>query len=178
MDGVIASLSKLGLIGRSGLTGVVLGSGGASRACVYALLTNGFDVLTILNRSAKRAQEVAIHFQQLNPGKKISYAELTEENLLVALPNASLLVNTIPMSAELLFEVDFASVPEGMKYFDLNYRRNPPLLRVAKRKGISSIDGVLMLVEQAARSFEILTGISAPRKTMMLAAKKQAAHQL
>ena len=172
VDGVIASLSKLGLIGRSGQVGVILGSGGASRACIYALLTNGFDSLTILNRSEKRAVEVARHFSGIFPGKKINHAELTEQNLRVAMQNASLLVNTIPMTAEIPFEVDFTSAPQGMKYLDLNYRKNPPLLRAAKRKGISAIEGSLMLVEQAARSFEILTGISAPRKTMMLAAKK------
>jgi shikimate dehydrogenase len=176
VDGVVASLSKLGLIGHSGQVAVILGAGGAARACVYALLSNGFDKIRILNRSEKRARELASSFSKYFPEKGIVCFGLTSGDLETALPDADLLVNTIPIAVQIPFEVSFVSAQNKIKYLDLNYRKNPPILRAAKRDGVPSIDGALMLVEQAARSFEILTGISAPRKTMMLAAKRQSSH--
>jgi shikimate dehydrogenase len=172
VDGVVASLSKLGLIGRSHQTAVVLGAGGAARACIYALINNGFEIIRILNRNEKRAAKTVSDFSLHFPTKNIEAAGLTKNELEKSLLGADLLVNTIPLVAEFPFELSFISSSKNLKCLDLNYRKNPPILKAAKRDGLVAIDGSLMLVEQAARSFEILTGISAPRKTMMLAAKK------
>jgi len=177
IDGVIASLSKLGLLGRSGLRAVILGAGGAARGCLYAILANGFDFVLILNRSKKRADELGSDFAKRFPAKKIESDVLGAEELETALQNADLVINTIPLTADLHFDLSFRNAKSGLRLLDLNYRRNPPVLHVARKEGITSIDGSLMLVEQAARSFEILTGISAPRKTMLLAAKKEASRQ-
>ncbi len=176
VDGVVASLSKLGLIGRSDQRAVLLGAGGAARACVFALLNNGFRHLKIFNRTEERARELVSNFSKMFPGKEIEFAAMTSQELSTALKDADLLVNTIPISVKILVEINFVSALK-IKCLDLNYRKNPPVLRAAKRDGIPSIDGSLMLVEQAARSFEILTGISAPRKTMMLATKGQTSYQ-
>ena len=70
IDGVVASLSKLGLIGRTGQRAIILGAGGASRACVYALFSNGFDEVKILNRTKDRAEEVAQAFTSSIPWQK------------------------------------------------------------------------------------------------------------
>ena len=70
IDGVVASLSKLGLIGQKGQRAVVLGAGGASRACIYALFSNGFEEVKILNRTKDRAEEVAHAFQSSIPWQK------------------------------------------------------------------------------------------------------------
>jgi shikimate dehydrogenase len=176
VDGVVASLSKLGLIGRSDQRAVILGAGGAARACIFALLNNGFEYVKVFNRTEERARELASNFSKTFPGKEIEFTDMTSQELSTALKNADLLVNTIPISVQIPVEINFASAHK-IKCLDLNYRKNSPVLRAAKRDGIPSIDGSLMLVEQAARSFEILTGISAPRKTMMLAAKRQTSHQ-
>jgi len=175
VDGVVASLSKLGLIGRSNQRAVILGAGGAARACVFALLNNGFQHVKIFNRTEERARELVSNFSKTFPGKEIEFASMTSRELSSALKEADLLINTIPISVQIPAELSFASAHK-IKCLDLNYRKNPPVLRAAKRDGIPAIDGSLMLVEQAARSFEILTGISAPRKTMMLAAKRQTSH--
>lgn len=177
IDGVIASLSKLGVIDHSGHSAVILGAGGAARGCICALLASGFDEITVLNRSEKRAVEVASYFQELYPRKRIRAAPLDSSDLESAFSKASILINTIPLNAKLPFVPDFSKAPKSTKFLDLNYRKNAPLLGLAKKEGIASIDGSLMLVEQAARSFEILTGISAPRKIMMLVVKKQMAEE-
>ena len=98
---------------------------------------------------------------------------LTKESVESSMSDeVDLLINTIPFSVSIPFEVNFRLAPEGMKFFDLNYRTDSPILKEAKKEGLVTIDGLLMLVEQAAKSFEIWTGISAPRKTMMLTARK------
>lgn len=177
VDGALASLSKLGLVGRSGQRAVVLGSGGASRAVIFTLLNQEFDTITILNRTTGRAEKLVSDFAVQFPERKIVCGKLSIADLKPALEDADLLVNTLPATVGIPFEIDFLSAPKKMKFLDLNYRKNPPLLREARKNGFVSIDGSLMLVEQAARSFEILTGISAPRKSMMLAAKKQTSRE-
>jgi shikimate dehydrogenase len=177
VDGIIASLSKLGFLAHSGLSAVVLGAGGAARGCLYAMLNDGFESVKILNRSEKRAKDVAGDFSRIFKRKEILWGSLNSGNFLSASSEIDLLVNTIPLNAELPFDIDFAKIPNRMKVLDLNYRKNPPILKAATKAGLVGIDGSLMLVEQAAKSFEILTGISPPRKTMMLAAQKQAALQ-
>ncbi len=176
VDGIVASLSKLGLVGPAGQSAVILGAGGAARACVFALVSNGFQRIKILNRTEGRAKELVSDFSKGFPDIEILFAPLTTGELSGALKEADLLVNTIPISVRIPVEVDFRS-SRKTKCLDLNYRKSSLVLRAAKRDGITSIDGSLMLVEQAARSFEILTGISAPRKTMMLAAKRQVNYQ-
>jgi len=177
VDGVVASLSKLGLVERTGQKAVVLGAGGASRACVYALLISGFDHVKILNRTKAKAADVAGVFKLQFPDKTLEYSELTRESLEQShLEDVNLLVNTIPFSVYFPFDVKFGLASRETKYFDLNYRSDLPMIKEAKKAGLVTIDGLLMLVEQAARSFEIWTVISAPRKTMLLTAKKGAHH--
>jgi shikimate dehydrogenase len=173
IDGVVASLSKLGLLGRSGQKALVLGAGGAARGCVVALLSNGFDFIVVLNRTEKRAEAISSEFSSRFMNKKITTGALTRIQLDSALTDIDLLVNSIPMTSELPFVPDFTKANRAMRVLDLNYRKNPPMLELAKKEGLVCLDGSLMLVEQAARSFEILTDISAPRKTMMLVAGKQ-----
>jgi shikimate dehydrogenase len=55
--------------------------------------------------------------------------------------------------------------------FDLVYRpRATALLRHARASGCRAVEGVEMLVEQGARSFEIWTGVRAPVEVMRDAA--------
>jgi shikimate dehydrogenase len=39
-----------------------------------------------------------------------------------------------------------------------------PLLRAARKRGMAAVDGIAMLVEQAAASFQLLFGHDAPRQ--------------
>ncbi|MDA4130859.1 MAG: shikimate dehydrogenase [Thaumarchaeota archaeon] len=179
IDGVIASLSKLGLTGGdTGKKAVVLGAGGAARACIYACLANGFDEIVILNRTEARAHDLAGETSAKFPRTKLVSRELSKTQFDECVAGTcDLLINTIPQTVSLPFHTKFETAPLSMKYFDLNYRGGGPLMKAAIDLNFEAIDGLLMLVEQAARSFEIWTGISAPRKMMMLEAKSLVARK-
>lgn len=174
VDGVELTLSKLGIVNQDKRC-VILGAGGAAKACTYAVLRNDFEYLTVLNRSVERAHEVATHFGKLFPKSSIEALPLERKQCLKAIRDCDLLINAITTTSARKFaiHIDFADAPRSMKFFDLDYRRISPLLKEATRHGIKTIDGLPMLVEQAAKSFEIWTGITAPRKSMTIAAKKE-----
>jgi shikimate dehydrogenase len=55
--------------------------------------------------------------------------------------------------------------------YDMVYRpRRTPLLVVAAAAGCPTVEGIEMLIEQGARSFELWTGVPAPVDAMRAAA--------
>ena len=172
VNGVVASLSKLRLKG-NGLEAVIIGSGGAARGCLAGLLNNGFDAVKILNRTEDRGKKLALEFSDKFPKKKVQADVLSRETFDNALrEEVDLLVNTIPGRAVLPFDIKLQSASSAMRVFDVNYTSSEsPILMEARRNSLVCIDGLLMLVEQAAKSFEIWTGIAAPRETMLRAAE-------
>lgn len=174
-DGIMATLENLKVRhGSRKKRGVILGAGGVARACVYTLAKNGFDSILVLNRTTKRASILAHHFRLHFPRLTIDTTKLTTANLEAGIKECDLLVNAISLSTKDHFpiKIDFAEAQAGMKVFDLGYKEQSLFLETALKQGIWATDGVLMLVEQAASSFEIWTGKTAPRKDMMAAARK------
>jgi shikimate dehydrogenase len=138
---------------------VILGAGGAARAVIVALLDAGIAGLTIVNRSRHRADEIAESLQD----PRVTTASL--DALLDRAAGADLLVNAtaigwtddaVPGGQDL-----FATVSPGAIAYDLTYR-DTPFLSAARTAGLTTIDGLPMLVHQGARSFEIWTGRTAP----------------
>lgn len=172
VDGLRVALSNLG-VSRNAKKCVILGAGGAARACAYTVLKSGFDSLTILNRSADRANKMVIHFKELFSKASIEGLPIKENQFVTAVADCDLLINAITSSRTLLMNVDFENAPRNMRFFDLGYRAISPILRGAISSGIKSSDGLSMLVEQAAKSFEIWTGVTAPREVMAVAARKE-----
>ena len=123
----------------------VLGAGGASRAIVAGLRDAGCRV-TIYNRTADKARELADEFQ--------ASARPWEDR---ARLEADVVVNCT--SIGMWPKVDDSPLPGGprsdkMAVFDTIY--NPietQLLRDARQRGCRTIDGVAMFVNQAAAQF-------------------------
>jgi len=157
--GVVRPLEKR--IKLKGARIAVLGAGGAARAAVFALVDQGAEVL-IVNRTHETAQALA---------KDAKAQALTREQF--ARGRFDAVINTTPCGmagskqplpiAE--SELNAGLVP-GL-IFDMVY--NPletPLLKLAKERGIPTISGVEMFVQQGARQFEIWTGKPAPEAEM------------
>ena len=146
----------------AGRSAVVLGAGGSARAAVWALLSAGAEPVMVWNRTVSRAQLLC---QQLG-------ARPVE-----TLPPADLLVNctTVGMEAATatLHDLPFTS-PHSLREYqclvDLVYRRGgTALVQAARAQGTVAVDGLEILIQQGALSFEIWTDCAAP-----LAAMRQA----
>jgi shikimate dehydrogenase len=170
IDGISASLKKLGAF-KKGKNCLILGAGGAARACVYTVLKSGYQSITILNRSEDRAEKVRDDFRGQFPKARIQVSSLDSEKFARNVCSADLLINAVTNPFPV--EVDFSEAPKSMKFLDLGYKERSSILVKAQSSNVRSIDGLLMLVEQGARSFEIWTGLKAPRRSMFLAAKRE-----
>lgn len=154
--GIRKALEAAGIETR-GLRVLVVGAGGAGRACIYALRDDN-DVF-ITNRTAKRGIEVARRFgvEFLRTG------DLEERSF-------DLVVNATPLGMR-GFPTELP-IPEFVlrsrpAVFDMVY--NPPetpLIRKAREYGCRVASGVDMLVYQGAKAFEIFTGLEAPVEIM------------
>jgi shikimate dehydrogenase len=140
---------------------LVLGAGGAARAVVLALGRAGAAV-TVAARRPDAAEAAAA----LAPG--------TQTIPLGAVEPApySLLVNATPlgMSGGDPLPVDPEALHSKLAVVDLVYHpADTPLLTAARAKGALAINGLGMLLHQAARSFTLWTGQPAPIDAMRAA---------
>ncbi len=154
-----------------GMRVAVLGAGGAARAVVYALARSGADSVMVLNRTAERAAFLVDDLSEAFPDSTLSFEALTSRALATLDSNVDLVVNTTsvgmyphtdtsPWPAEL-------SMPAGIIFNDLVY--NPletVFLSQARQAGAATVDGLGMLVHQAAFGFEKWTGHPAPLAVM------------
>ncbi len=175
VEGISVSIEKLGFVRpKSRKRALILGAGGAARACIYTLLKHGFESITIMNRTDFHAKAVAKEFGELFPSITINTLPLEARDFASTVGEVDLVVNAISNSARNYFPIrlDFSKAKRDLRLFDLGYKETTLVMRRARERGLRTLGGLLMLVEQGAKSFEIWTGIKAPRKTMMLAAKR------
>ncbi|CAG1012799.1 MAG: shikimate dehydrogenase [Rhizobiaceae bacterium] len=133
-----------------GRIAVVMGAGGAARAVVQALKTRGFAEIRIVNRTAARAKELADRF-----GTPVSAHGTDACRELCG--DADLLVNTtsLGMSGDNGVPADPAWLPDRAVVTDIVYvPLNTPLLAAAKRRGLTTVDGLGMLLHQAVPGFQ------------------------
>lgn len=144
------------LAGRAVKRAVVVGAGGAARAILLGLRQLGVCHVTLLNRTPERAGELLRQLQV--PGEALPLA--------AGVPEADLLVNasSLGMHGQPPLALDLSSLPDGAIVYDIVYAPlQTPLLRQAQRRGLATIDGLRMLVGQAAIAFEQFFGAAPPR---------------
>jgi shikimate dehydrogenase len=153
-----------------GAKAVVIGAGGAARA-IGRHLSMAVDELSILNRTASRAESLASGLVSL-PGcnASVTAAALTRDNLRSKLVEADVLINATPLGMTPDTDkspVDSDLLHPGLLVFDTVY--NPlktRLLREAEEAGARTLTGAKMLAYQGAASFELWTGARAPEELM------------
>ena len=138
---------------------LVIGAGGAGRAVVRALAARGAAEIAIVNRDDQRA-EAAL---RLADGRGV-------RRTVDAVSDADVIINATPQgmgSGSVELPLDPARVSAGQVVNDLIYNpRETALLRAARLRGAVGIDGLGMLVHQAARQFRLWTGDDAPIDVM------------
>ena len=134
---------------------VVLGAGGASRAILQAVRDRGVGEIHVVNRTVARAQELAERF-----------GPTVHAHALSALPEvmkgAGLFVNTtsLGMDGEAAPDFDFSPLAAGAVVTDIVYvPLVTPILRQAVDQGFAVVDGLGMLLHQAAPGFEKWFGV-------------------
>jgi shikimate dehydrogenase len=157
--GLIAAIAEP-LAGRSAL---VLGAGGSARAAVWALLDAGAGEVAICNRTPRRAEELA---RELGAS---AVAQPRPAELLVNCTSVGLAAAPDELAQLGLSE---ARVGEYRLVVDLVYRDgSTALVSAARAGGARTVDGLEVLVAQAALSFSLWTGRAAPLEVMRAAAR-------
>ena len=157
----------------AGQGALLVGTGGAARAAAVATGRLGLTVV-VAGRRPQAAAEVAT-LARAAGAPEVDACDLNDEPALdEAVSGALLVVNTTPlgMAGESLPGSCHRLTAEQVAY-DLVYApARTPFLADAERRGASAHNGLGMLVGQAAASFERWTGRTAPRKTMLVAARR------
>ena len=136
-------------------TAVILGAGGASRAVIQSVRDRGVRTIHVLNRTVSRAQELADRF-----GKAV-YAQPLDA-LGEVLSGAGLLINTtsLGMDGGEVPEFDFSPMRTDAVVTDIVYvPLKTPILTQAEAQGFRIVDGLGMLLHQAAPGFEKWFGV-------------------
>ncbi len=121
---------------------VMLGAGGAARAGAGALVEAGAEV-RIVNRSLDRAEALAA---DLGPSVRVMAAD-------GAFEGAALVINALSVQPN----VDFDRIAPDTVVMDMTYKPLwTPFLTAARARGLKTVDGLSMLIGQAAPSFEAL----------------------
>jgi shikimate dehydrogenase len=153
---------------RAGGLAVVLGAGGAARAVVYGLRERGLDI-ALINRTRPRAEELAKDFA---PHVRVhDFAELPR-----LMRDAVLLTNTSALGAlgQPPLAVDLAPLKAGAVVYDINYvPLETELIKAAAARGLRTVDGLGMLLHQAAPAFAKWFGV-VPKVTAELRALLEA----
>lgn len=152
--GFLAPLIAMGWKGRSA---AIVGAGGAARAVLYALAQTGVAELTVMARDAAKGQ--ALLDRAGLAGRVIGMDD--------PLPAADLLVNCSPlgMEGQSPLNLDLSPLPADAVVYDIVYvPLDTQLLLAARARGLRTIDGLEMLIGQAALAFEIFFDAQAPRE--------------
>lgn len=133
---------------------LVLGAGGAARAIVAALGRAGIDDIRLVNRTRDKAEALLGLAPHITIGDWQDRAALAD--------GCGLLVNTtsLGMTGQPPLEMPLDGLKSGALVSDIVYTPlYTPLLRAAQASGYIAVDGLGMLLHQAALSFEIWTGM-------------------
>ncbi len=168
MSGFLTDLAVNGVSISSGTRVVILGAGGAARACAAGLVRSGANV-TLVNRTFERSQEVVEFLRKGWPKSTVSAVSV--DWLHDVLADCKLIVNTT--SVGLWPETKASPWPAGVSFppnvtlYDTVYRPlQTQLMRDAAQAGARVIGGIGMLVYQGAAAFEAWTGKPAPIAVM------------
>ncbi|KAF4947572.1 hypothetical protein FGADI_10303 [Fusarium gaditjirri] len=145
---------------------LVLGAGGAARAACYAVQTLGFGELIVVNRTLRKAEDLASRFPDL---KTRSFTTLEEAAAAKDL-QIRLIVACVPaddLGAEKIPSGLFSGTGDGV-LVEMAYRPQVTgMMTVAGRyPGWKVYRGVDVLEEQAYAQFELWTGREAPVEAM------------
>ncbi|MCW1429266.1 shikimate dehydrogenase [Novosphingobium sp. JCM 18896] len=147
----------------------VLGTGGAARAIVAALSDRGCVIVlagrdpakarALLDELAKGTDHHAIALDHFADPTDFAFDD--REDCLDLIVNAS----PLGMAGQPELAFDFSHAPPGSVVYDIvTHPLDTPFLQRARAAGFATIDGLAMLIGQAAEAFERFFGVAPPRE--------------
>jgi len=153
-DGFVASLTADG-VDPVGRRFAVLGAGGAARSVVEALGRAGAVDIVVVNRSPARAEAAAALAATARPATGDVGGELAAADVIVNATTVGFAGGDEPDGVPF----DVAVLHPGHVVCDLVYHpMETPLLRAARGAGARAVDGLGMLVHQAALQQQLWLG--------------------
>lgn len=140
---------------------LILGAGGATRAILVALADAGVEDIRLTNRTRARAEPLLALVQDLPVRCEIIDWEARAD----AARDCGLLVNTtsLGMHGAPSLDMDISGLRAGAVVNDIVYAPlTTELLRAARAADLIAVDGLGMLINQAALSFETWFGVRPP----------------
>jgi shikimate dehydrogenase len=141
---------------------LVVGAGGAARAVVHSLADAGASLIVVANRTRERAEQAVALAPDV---ARIGSADQAD--------GVDVVINATPMgmAGDDRLPVDPARLGPGQLVVDLVYHPSTtPLLDAARTAGAVAVNGLGMLIHQAARQFVRWTGEKPPLAVMSAAA--------
>lgn len=133
---------------------LVIGAGGAARGCILPILNQSPSEVVIANRTASKAASLAQQFNHAGNIKSCEFAELSGVfDIIINSTSASLSGALPPIDESIIAQADCC--------YDMAYGSEETcFLTWARELGVAkTIDGLGMLVGQAAESFRIWRGV-------------------
>lgn len=153
----------------------IIGAGGAARAVAYAVCQAGASRVVMANRTIRRARMAAGQLRRWFRTPRVTVTDLGQRSLKRALAGTDLLIQASGTSPARPGDLPLplAALPRSAWIVDLRYGANSTqTLRHAERLGFQHVDGLPLLVEQAALSFALWTGKTMDIATAMRTARK------
>jgi len=160
LEGFAAPLIKsMGAKALSEKSALIVGTGGASRAVIGALLALNVPEIRITGRTDSKAEDLV---DMVNVP---SFYAVPWEHRNVAVASSGLIINatTGGMTGKPQLDLDISQARPGTFVYDLIYTpRQTKLLRNAKKAGCEVLGGLEMLIAQARPSFKLFYGVNPP----------------
>lgn len=136
----------------SASSSLIIGAGGASRAVIDACKNAGHQAVTVVNRTAQKAKELAEEFGAESMPLQTALDDLRPFDVVIN-TSAAGMGNSPPLP------VQFDTARAEAIIADIVYAPlETPFLRAAKEKGLQTVDGLGMLLHQAAPGFHTWFG--------------------
>lgn len=148
---------------------LLVGAGGAARGALVSLMRENPELLVISNRTEAKARQLVYEFREKARlyACEFSGLERWKFDVIINSTSVGLTGESIPLPEGIIAETGCC--------YDMVYGKHElPFLQWAQRQGVSCyVDGLGMLVEQAAESFYIWRGVRPKTKKLIEKLRKE-----
>ena len=162
----------------SGKQMTLLGAGGAAKAILVQAILDGASQIAVFVRSASM-EKIRLYLENLQEqtGFKVDLYALEDiEELQARIANSDLLVNatSVGMDGQSSPVPESISLPETLLVADIIYKPfETPFLKWARGQGNPAVNGLGMLLYQAAEAFQLWTGKEMPTAEIWQSLREQ-----